>query len=1010
MKRLILLITAVFLFGGCGSPIKEAATVKDLEDIVSSVPEIDTATGRPTGKFVVTCKDGSRLVVPPSQLASPQICSPQASRQFTGLFGRFSSFCSIDADGILQCFGDDTNHQTKFPEFLPTVKKVAVNLNHSCAIDGDEHLHCWGNNNWGAAQLPDDLSPARIMPYNLHIKDVAVGRNTTCAILDQTIAGNTNVRCWGTTNLGETQVPANLKAKTIYGGLSNYCAINQNDAVQCWGIYSVYRHPPAELDKAESMAIGTNHACAIRKSDQKVICWGDGEEGQLNVPPDLGPVQKLSAGPFHTCAVTTAGELKCWGKNNEGQIYVPSSLGAVREVVAGDARNCVIRGSGDVRCWDFASDELKFPYAMTALNLFSGPNSVCATQPANTLSCWGQNEAGEITRSSSFQTQDGFLAIGDGHSCIIDRRSLSCAGDNRYGQGVVPPGGNFNNGKMVAAGSHFNCFIRADDTLTCWGDNRFGQTSVPENFGKVRSVAAGDGHVCAAAFDGKVRCWGLNDDGQATPPAGLAATLNVVAGRQHTCAISATAKVQCWGRNFDGQALVPASLDVVQQVTAGAFHTCAVEAGSQRLICWGDNQFGQSAVPADLGAVSKVVAGQAHTCALRARDSQVVCWGQNNYNQLVPRSSSTGGGFNPGNWLDFLPINQGSLRRAPYGEDLVSCRTQGGAYLCTASANALHSIASLSDVDPYDLQIQYEAAGCPGSFGFVTGHSPFVAVQNGGSMMAVLKNNVGPSSLYFKVKAPIGHVPADDFASFGDCRIKIINVAIKPSAQMVRIFGERAKNLNEIIRIEYDNWLVISSWSALAQQTEQQAALNMKLKLSGMSAALITALNTLNKSPASYGINSPVWNENLILDGITKKVDVGLRTGASTLVTSTQREFISYFERPLWYLDAMVVPGVKDNVRKLEQDYNIYFGFLKLPTRYTGTGQGEDQARDKVLKRLAEAGNFLDLTRYIRESLDASIVPLVNRLLDAVKPLYDNYCASQGRVQQVGYVKGLMCH
>ena len=48
------------------------------------------------------------------------------------------------------------------------------------------------------------------------------------------------------------------------------------------------------------------------------------------VPPDLGPVVAVAAGRFHTCAVKASGELVCFGDNEYGQCDVPPDLKVVR--------------------------------------------------------------------------------------------------------------------------------------------------------------------------------------------------------------------------------------------------------------------------------------------------------------------------------------------------------------------------------------------------------------------------------------------------------------------------------------------------------------------------------------------------------------------------------------------------------------------------------------------------------------------------------------------------------
>ncbi|NCC33673.1 MAG: hypothetical protein EOM24_16895, partial [Chloroflexia bacterium] len=55
-------------------------------------------------------------------------------------------------------------------------------------------------------------------------------------------------------------------------------------------------------------------------------CWGHsqyGQYGQAMVPADLGAVSQVSAGWWHTCAMTANGALRCWGLNTNGQTTIP---------------------------------------------------------------------------------------------------------------------------------------------------------------------------------------------------------------------------------------------------------------------------------------------------------------------------------------------------------------------------------------------------------------------------------------------------------------------------------------------------------------------------------------------------------------------------------------------------------------------------------------------------------------------------------------------------------------
>jgi alpha-tubulin suppressor-like RCC1 family protein len=80
-----------------------------------------------------------------------------------------------------------------------------------------------------------------------------------------------------------------------------------------------------------AISAGLAHTCALTERG-RVRCWGndsygqlgDGDGGSSRLPvavSDLGAsVVAISAGEFHTCAVTEGSRPACWGSNDSGQL------------------------------------------------------------------------------------------------------------------------------------------------------------------------------------------------------------------------------------------------------------------------------------------------------------------------------------------------------------------------------------------------------------------------------------------------------------------------------------------------------------------------------------------------------------------------------------------------------------------------------------------------------------------------------------------------------------------
>ena len=73
----------------------------------------------------------------------------------------------------------------------------------------------------------------------------------------------------------------------------------------------------------------------------ELVCFGWNDNGQCDVPPQLGAVIGVAAGLYHTAAIKASGELACFGQNNHGECDVPPQLGAVIGVAAGGVLSLV---------------------------------------------------------------------------------------------------------------------------------------------------------------------------------------------------------------------------------------------------------------------------------------------------------------------------------------------------------------------------------------------------------------------------------------------------------------------------------------------------------------------------------------------------------------------------------------------------------------------------------------------------------------------------------------------
>jgi len=334
------------------------------------------------------------------------------------------------------------------------------------------------------------------------------------------------------------------------------------------------------------------------------------------------------------CAVLSDGTVRCWGDNYFGEVgngtsgsaservVTPSAvpnLTGVTAVAVGYGNTCAIGTGGVLSCWgDNQSGELgngttnnaPAPTMVsgltgaTGVSVGGGPNGFysCATVPGGLLYCWGSNGASEL--------------------------GLGYEGDLLES----PTQTRISNVLSVAAGEYSACAIVSGGTVECWGEDGLGQlgngtvggsdqstpTAVP-NLTGVTSISAGQFHFCALLTGGTVKCWGNDLNGQVgdgltggqtptpTVVSGLTAVPTAVsAGENHTCALLTDGTVECWGDNSSGELgnglvnsssgnttpVKVATLKNVTQVAAGANFTCALLATGE-VDCWGDNSVGE---------------------------------------------------------------------------------------------------------------------------------------------------------------------------------------------------------------------------------------------------------------------------------------------------------------------------------------------------------------------------------------------------------------------------------
>ncbi len=400
------------------------------------------------------------------------------------------------------------------------------------------------------------------------------------------------------------------------------------------------RASPAEAaNDAVAIAAGERHTCAVTAAGG-VKCWGGNTWGMLGdgqacgdpctTPVDvcadaacaapLSNVTAVSAGWYHTCALTTTGGVKCWGASSDGQL--------------GDGQTCVFPCAtpvGSATPVDVCADATCAASLGGVAAVSAGGYHACALTSAGAVKCWGSSLFGELGDGTTTDRLTPVDVCAD-TSCAVPLTGVTA----------------------ISAGSFHTCALTAASSVKCWGWNAEGElgdgttteqaapvdvcsdTTCAAPLSGVAAVSSGYSRTCAVASAGSAKCWGHNNVGQlgdgtttnrttpvdvcadatcAAPLSGIAA---VATGLSHSCAVTAAGAVKCWGYNSVGQR--GDGLDGPFDFSATPVDVCAPAATAP---CGGSI----------LGSVVAVSAAAMHTCAVTAYGG-VTCWGWNRYGQL----------------------------------------------------------------------------------------------------------------------------------------------------------------------------------------------------------------------------------------------------------------------------------------------------------------------------------------------------------------------------------------
>ena len=249
--------------------------------------------------------------------------------------------CAITSVGGVKCWGRGARVAFDVIGLSSGIAAISAGSAHTCALTSAGGVKCWGNSDW----IPEDVGG-----LSSGVSAISAGGFQTCALIS-----TGGAKCWGGNWVGQlgngttdfTFTPVDViglssGVSAISAGGRHTCALTRAGSVKCWG-YSVYGQLGNGVDSnyaipvdvtalssgVRTISTGHSHTCALT-STGGVKCWGGNSFGQLgngtgadsstvvDVVGLSSGISAISAGTFHSCAVTSVGGVKCWGIDGSG--------------------------------------------------------------------------------------------------------------------------------------------------------------------------------------------------------------------------------------------------------------------------------------------------------------------------------------------------------------------------------------------------------------------------------------------------------------------------------------------------------------------------------------------------------------------------------------------------------------------------------------------------------------------------------------------------------------------
>lgn len=333
---------------------------------------------------------------------------------------------------------------------------------HRCLLQSSGKIVCFGERGHGRSDVPSDEEVASTSG----LAAIVAGDRTTCAL---SAAGG--VACFGANERDLLTIPDALRTDVVSVSVGEWfaCAVTRAGALQCWGtLVAQLDITPANRSDLVAVTAGTEHGCGLGR-------WGLGPRWvgrraplrckNAAAPPPTAAAQVgdyVCPPPTHTlsCTLSREGEVLCFGNRDSGLfsrlVNVPAGLSSgVLSVSAGRYHTCAVTAAGGVKCWGPVVEDGGWLLAgfewSNVVAVDSGEYHTCARAPLPAGTPPGPARGPRLAHNSRPLPYTRARA----RRCVLTARgAVSCFGQCFYGQCDVPEAASAGVVEISAGGYH----------------------------------------------------------------------------------------------------------------------------------------------------------------------------------------------------------------------------------------------------------------------------------------------------------------------------------------------------------------------------------------------------------------------------------------------------------------------------------------------------------------------------------------------------------------------------